>query len=208
MDHRLRAAAAERNRAPILAVLSRVLPARGTVLELASGTGQHAVFFAAALSGLVWQPSERDPRALESIAAWRESEALPNVRAPLRLDVHDQPWPVDRVDAVFNANLIHIAPWETALALLRGVGRHLQPGGALVLYGPYRIGGRHTAASNADFDRDLRARDPAWGVRELEAVAEAARACGLALEERVEMPANNQTLIFRRVAAADRASGS
>jgi len=195
-DPRRHAPAAARNREPILEVLSRVLPVRGVVLEVASGSGEHAAFFGAALPGVVWQPSERDAETFDSIVAWTES--LPNVRAPLLLDAAQEPWPVARVDAVFSANLIHIAPWEACLGLLRGAGRHLAPGGVLVLYGPYTLGGRHTAPSNAAFDDDLRRRDPSWGVRDLDVVAEAARAQGLGLRERVPMPANNQTLVFVR----------
>lgn len=190
------APAAERNRTPILEVLRRVLPRTGLVLEVASGTGQHAAYFATALPGLVWQPSEREEDAFPSIAAWCAD--LPNVRAPIRLDVRETPWPVGDLAAVFSANLIHIAPWEVCRALLEGAGAHLVRGGALVLYGPYRIGGAHTAPSNEAFDQELRSRDPAWGVRDLEAVVAVARAQGLVLEERVAMPANNQTLVFRR----------
>jgi SAM-dependent methyltransferase len=202
MDRRRCAPAAERNRQPILDVLARVLPERGEILEIASGTGQHAAYFAAALPSLVWQPSEREVEAFASIAAWAEAEKLENVRAPLRIDVTEEPWPVGRCAGIFNANLIHIAPWPVCQALLRGAGRHLLPEGVLVMYGPYRIGGQHTAPSNAAFDLDLRARDAAWGVRDLEAVVEAAGENGLALVERVPMPANNQTLVFRRAARA------
>jgi SAM-dependent methyltransferase len=198
-DERRHAAAAERNREPILQVLRRVLPEAGLVLEVASGTGQHAAHFAAALPGLSWQPSERDPDLLGSIAAW--TRELGNVRPPIALDVSADPWPVaEALDAVFNANMIHIAPWPVCLALLRGAARHLVPGGALVMYGPYRIGGRHTAESNEAFDHRLRDSDPSWGVRDLEAVCEAAAAQGLSFEQRFEMPANNQTLVFRKTA--------
>jgi SAM-dependent methyltransferase len=196
---RRHAPAAERNREPILAVLRRVLPRHGSVLEVASGTGQHVAHFAAALPDLVWQPSERDPESLPSIVAW--SRGLPNVLPPIVLDVTAEPWPIGTCDALFNANTIHIAPWDAGLALLRGAGRHLRPGGVLVLYGPYRIGGAHTAPSNDAFDADLRRRDPAWGVRDLEAVLDAAAAQGLRLVERVAMPANNQTLVLRREGA-------
>jgi hypothetical protein len=195
-DPRRHAPAAERNRGPIAAVLARVLPSEGTILEVASGTGQHVAHFAAELPSLKWQPSERDAEAFPSIAAW--TEGLANVKPPLRIDVSEDPWPVGAVDALFNANLIHISPWEVCRGLLRGASRHLVPGGVLVLYGPYCIGGVHTAPSNAAFDLDLRSRDPSWGVRDLEAVVAAARANGLALVERVEMPANNQTLVFQR----------
>ncbi|WP_448192291.1 DUF938 domain-containing protein [Azospirillum sp. sgz301742] len=166
------------------------------VLEVASGTGQHAAFFAAALPGLVWQPSDRDPTHRASIAAWTESQ--PNVRPPLDLDTMRRPWPVERAEAVVCINMIHIAPWEAGLGLLDGAAAVLPPGGPLVLYGPYRRGGAHTAPSNAAFDADLRAHNPAWGVRDLEAVETAASAAGLMLEEVVEMPANNLTVLFRR----------
>jgi SAM-dependent methyltransferase len=190
--------APERNKAPILAVLRRVLPPAGRLLELASGSGQHAVHFARHLPAWTWQPTEVDEACLASIRAWVREAALPNLREPLRLDVAAEDWGVGAVDAVFSANLLHISPWPAGVALLRGAGRHLAPGGVLVLYGPFRIGGAHTAPSNAAFDADLRARDARWGVRDLADVeAEAARA-GLALAERVEMPANNQTLVFAK----------
>ncbi|HET6582309.1 MAG TPA: DUF938 domain-containing protein [Nannocystaceae bacterium] len=197
-DPRRFAAATARNREPILEVLRRVLPATGTVLEIASGTGEHAVHFARNLPALQWQPSDADDDALASIAGWREHEQLANLRAPLRIDVTADAWPIDRIDAIFCANMIHIAPWECALGLLAGAGRHLRAGGVLVTYGPYRIGGAHTAASNERFDADLRARDPSWGVRDLEDVATAAEQHGLHLRERVAMPANNFTLVFDR----------
>jgi SAM-dependent methyltransferase len=196
MDARRHASAAERNRGPILDVLRLVLPAHGVVLELASGTGQHVAYFAAALPGLIWLPSEADREMHDSIAAW--TAGLRNVRAPIALDATATTWPVPSLDAVYAANLVHIAPWEVCLGLLAGAGRSLAPGGLLLLYGPYRIGGEHTAPSNAAFDRQLRSSDPRWGVRDLEGVRDAAAPHGLALEERVAMPANNQTLIFRR----------
>lgn len=202
-DERQHAAAAERNRGPILEVLQQVLEAeRGTVLEVASGSGQHACHFARHLPQLRWQPSEIDPRSLRSIEAWRAHEQLTNVLPPLELDATWDSWPVQRVDAVFSANLIHIAPWEVCLGLIRGAGAYLAPGGALVTYGPYRVDGAHTAPSNERFDRDLRARDRRWGVRALERVTTAAADQGLALEQRVAMPANNFTLVFRRRSAA------
>ncbi|HYG87490.1 MAG TPA: DUF938 domain-containing protein [Azospirillum sp.] len=191
---RLDAPAAGRNRDPILAVLRRVLPERGTVLEVAGGTGQHAAHFAAALPDLVWQPTDPDPAHRASIAAW--TEGLPNVRPPLALDATRRPWPVERADAVLCINMIHIAPWAACLGLLGGAAEVLAPGAPLVLYGPYRRGGAHTAPSNAAFDADLRARNPEWGVRDLEAVETAA--AGFVLEEVVEMPANNLTVVFRR----------
>jgi hypothetical protein len=194
MDERRFAAAAERNREPILAVLRRVLPATGTVLEIASGTGQHVAHFAQALPGLTFQPSERERTSHASIASW--CAGLPNVLPPLLLDVTQSPWPIARCDALFNANMIHIAPWAVCEALLRGAAQCLPPGAPLVLYGPFRIGGAHTADSNAAFDARLRGEDPSWGVRDLEAVCQVAAGDGLALRERVAMPANNQMLIF------------
>lgn len=195
-DDRLHAPAAERNRGPILEVLARVLPASGTVLEVASGTGQHVAHFAAALPGLTWQPTEIDGAMSASIVAW--TRGLANVRPPIRLDVCAASWPVGTLDALYCANMIHIAPWAACLGLVAGASRHLRTGGLLVLYGPFRIGGAHTAPSNAQFDADLRARDPEWGVRDLEAVDQAAAAHGLVLAERVAMPANNQVVIWRR----------
>lgn len=192
---RLDAPAAARNREPILAVLRRVLPEQGLVLEVASGTGQHAAHFAVALPGVVWQPSDPDPAHRASTAAW--TEGMPNVRPPLDLDTGRWPWPVDRADAVVCSNMIHIAPWAACLGLLGGAAECLPAGAPLVLYGPYRRGGAHTAPSNAAFDADLRARNPDWGVRDLEAVA--AAAAGFVLEEVVEMPANNLTVVFRRL---------
>lgn len=200
MGVRRHAPAAERNREPILGVLRRVLPARGTVLEIASGTGQHVAHFAVALPDLVFQPSDRTDQDFASITAWCADAGVANARAPIVLDATSAPWPaiVGTVDAIFNANMIHIAPWDACLGLLRGAGAHLAPGGVLVTYGPYRIGGAHTAPSNEAFDLDLRARDPRWGVRDLDDVARVAAEHGLVLEERVAMPANNLTVVFRR----------
>jgi len=192
--------AAARNREPILAVLRDVLPAHGDVLEVASGSGEHVVHFAAALPHLRFVPSDADPDARHSIAAWVEYFGLDNVVAPLALDVLSSTWPLARADAIFCANMIHIAPWEATLGLLAGAGRTLSCGGVLVLYGPYRVGGRHTAVSNERFDASLRARDPRWGVRDLEAVIEVATTHGLAHETTFPMPANNLTLVFRRTA--------
>jgi SAM-dependent methyltransferase len=195
---RSHAPATARNRAAILEVLRRVLPATGTVLEIASGTGEHVVWFAQQLPGLIWLPSDVDEGALSSVAGWIAHTAVSNVEAPVRLDVTEEIWPGERVEAIFNANMIHIAPEAACAGLMRGAGRLLVPGGVLVIYGPFRIGGAHTAPSNAAFDADLRQRDPRWGVRDLEAVVALGAAQGLVLEERVPMPANNQTLVFRR----------
>lgn len=198
MDRRRHAPATLRNRDAILAVLRRVLPRHGTVLEVAAGTGEHALHFASALAHVSWLPTDADPEAVASIAAWREAEGTANLLPPLQLDVTSPAWPVATVDAMFCANMIHIAPWNACLGLLAGAGRHLARGAPLVLYGPYRLGSRHTAPSNEAFDRDLRARDPRWGVRDLEEVVAAAVLEGLSFEERVEMPANNQVIVMRR----------
>lgn len=198
MDHRRYAPAAERNRGPILEVLRRVLPARGTVLEIASGTGQHVAHFAAALPALAWQPTDRSDADFASIVAWCADANATNVRPPLVLDTTSEEWPVGTVDAIFNANMIHIAPWAAGLGLLRGAARHLPPDGVLVLYGPFRVHGAHTAPSNAAFDAELRARDPAWGVRDLDEVARVAATHGLVLAEQVAMPANNLSVAFHR----------
>lgn len=197
-DARRMAPATERNREPILAVLRQVLPASGTVLEIASGTGQHAVHFAAALPGITWQPSDPDAAARASIAAWIAHAGVANVRAPLALDVCRQPWGIDAAAAVVCINMIHIAPWAAAEALFSGAGKLLGPGGVLFLYGPYRRGGAHTAPSNAAFDAQLRATDPDWGVRDMEAVIALGAAQGLHCDEPVPMPANNFCLVLRK----------
>ena len=194
-DGRWRAPAAERNQGPILDVLRRSLPATGLVLEIASGTGQHVAHFAAALPDLEWQPSEADPAFHDSIRAWTADAALTNVRPPLAFDVRG-PWPIMHADAVLCINMIHIAPWAAAQALIDGAAGVLPTGGVLFLYGPFRRGGRHTAASNAAFDAQLRGADPDWGVRDLEAVAALAEAAGFDITEVVEMPANNLGVVF------------
>ncbi len=197
------APAAERNRGPILDVLRRHVAQGARVLEVASGTGQHAAFFAAALPGTRWLPSEADPSALASIAAWAEVEGASNVEEAILLDVAAEHWPVDDLDVVYCANLIHIAPWSCCLGLLRGAGRCLREGGLLVLYGPFKEEGRHTSAGNVAFDRGLRSQDPRWGVRDLADVAAPALEHGLHLVERVDMPANNLVVVFRRGDGAD-----
>ena len=200
MTGALCAPAPERNKGPILDVLRRVLPEQGLVLEIASGTGQHVIHFAAALPDLTWQPSDADAQARASIAAWSADANLPNVLPPLDLDVRSEPWPVERADALVCINMIHIAPWAAAERLLDGASRLLGPGAPLVLYGPYRREGRHTAPSNEAFDADLRRRNPEWGVRDLEAVSALATRNGFVPEEVVAMPANNLCVVLRRSA--------
>ena len=188
-----------RNRDPILSILQSRLPSKGLVLEIAAGAGEHAVFNAAALPHLTWQPTDQDSCALASIAAWRDHTALPNLLPPLRLDASDpDTWPVDRADAIVNINMIHISPWTAAEGLMAGAGRLLGKGCTLFLYGPYIEPGIKTAPTNVAFDLDLKARNPAWGLRRLDAVAELAAKHHLELFERLTMPANNVTLIFRR----------
>ena len=196
----LTAPATERNKGPILAVLKRVLPASGLVLEIASGTGQHVIHFAEAVPHLTWQPSDPDPELRTSIRAWIAQTGLSNVRAPLELDVCRQGWPVEAADAVVCINMIHIAPGAAATALMAGAARLLPTTGVLVLYGPYRQDRQHTAPSNEAFDRQLQASNPDWGVRDLEAVTEAAASHGLALQDVTTMPANNLCVVFRPTA--------
>jgi SAM-dependent methyltransferase len=198
MGAALTSPSAARNRDPILAVLQRILPHAGTVLEIASGTGEHAVHFAAALPHLTWQPTDQDEQALSSIAAHRIASGLPNLLPPLRLDAAAPDWPVERADAVVAINMVHISPWRATQGLIAGAGRVLPPGGVLYLYGAYKENGAHTALSNEAFDQDLRRRNPEWGVRDLDEVTELARTQGLDLAERIAMPANNLSLVFRR----------
>jgi SAM-dependent methyltransferase len=174
------------------------LPAEGLVLEIASGTGEHVVHFAAALPGLTFQPSDPSADARASIDDWVRMQGLGNVRAALALDAAGDAWPIERADAVLCCNMIHIAPWEAAIGLIAGAAHVLPAGGTLYLYGPYRREGRHTAPSNEAFDRDLRQRDPAWGVRDLEAVMSLAEDRGFGPPEIIDMPANNLSLIFKR----------
>jgi SAM-dependent methyltransferase len=195
----LTAPAAARNKEPILAVLRRVLPETGLILEIASGTGEHVVHFAQALPKLTWQPSDPDPEMRASITAWIAETGLSNVRRALAVDVREEAWPVEHADAVLCINMVHISPWTATLGLMRGAGRLLGPGGLLVLYGPYKRLGRHTAPSNETFDAQLRASNRQWGVRDLEAVENAARVQGLWLEEVVAMPANNLTVVLRQL---------
>ena len=198
-DPRQHSPAAERNQAPLLDQLLRLLPASGQMLEIASGTGQHAAHFARSLGGWHWQPSDSVPASRASVAAW--CEGLPNVAPALALDVLARPWPVPAAgfDAVFCANMLHISPWATCAALMQGAQRCLLPGGQLLLYGPYLEDGVPTAAGNVAFDADLRQRDAQWGLRQLSDVLARAQDCGLRLQERVAMPANNLLLVLRLV---------
>lgn len=193
------APAAARNRDPILSVLKPRLPGSGLVLEIAAGTGEHAVWNAGALPHLSWLPTDGDVDALASIEAWRRRAELPNLLAPLWLDAADPDgWPVKRADAVVNINMIHISPWSAARGLMTGAGRALPSGGALFMYGPYLERDTPTAPSNLAFDESLRRRNPEWGLRQVEAVAALAAQNGLELCERIAMPANNLTLVFRK----------
>ena len=203
--------AADRNKEPILAVLRTLLPERGTALEIASGTGQHVVSFAAALPQWTWQPSDADASLLPAIAARVAQAGLRNIRAPVPLDVTAPQWDsqaapfADRFDAILCANLLHIAPWSACAGLMQGAVRHLAPGGVLVTYGPYFEDEVPAAPSNEAFDASLRSRDPAWGIRRLPDVCAVAQGAGLMLRARHAMPANNLLLEF--VVAADGASG-
>ncbi len=206
-DGRLDAPAFHRNYEPIFTVLEPHLRGkRGTLLELGSGSGQHAVEYASRLPDITWQPVDYDAAALRSIEAWRVFSKLPNLQPPLRIDLSDSNWPAlyapkipfASLLAIFCANVIHIAPWKIAEGLFAGAPKLLQPGGTMFLYGPFKRGGGHTAPSNEQFDRSLRARNPEWGLRDMEAVQALAEKNGLTLVETIPMPANNFTLIFRR----------
>jgi len=191
--------APERNKEPILAVLRTVLPTSGRVLEIASGSGQHVAYFAAQLTGLVFLPSDPSEENRASIAAYVAELGLPNLEAPRAISVGDDDWGTGVVDAVFCANMIHIAPWEATLGLFGGSARVLGEGAPLVVYGPFVIDGEPIAESNRAFDEDLRRRDARWGVRDLGDVIRIAAEAGFAFESRVPMPANNQTVAFRRI---------
>jgi hypothetical protein len=195
---RRHAPATLRNRDAIAAVLAEALPRRGTVLEIASGSGEHCAFFATRFPALEWRPSDPDAAALVSIASW--CEGLGNVAAPLRIDAASAGWGVARADAVLCINMVHISPWAATLGLTAGAARLLPAGGPLILYGPYRRAGVATAPSNEAFDASLKARDPAWGLRDVAEVSAAAARHGLAFERLVEMPANNLMLVYRKAA--------
>ncbi len=199
-DARQFAPATERNREAILEVLLEVLPPTGTVLEVSSGTGEHAVFFAPHLTPRKWLPSDPNPLALASISAWRSHTPCENLYPPIAINACQLNWElvdVEPISAIANINMIHIAPWEACLGLMMGAGRILPPGGILYLYGPFTRGGKHTAPSNAAFDASLREQDPRWGVRDLDAVIEVAKDQQLALVKTVAMPANNLSVIFQ-----------
>ena len=196
-DARRSAPAALRNREPIAAVLREWLPATGLVLEIASGTGEHAVYFAQAFPRLEWQPSDTHPQALSSIAAWRAEAGLPNVREPIAIDASAADWPIERADVVLSINMVHISPWAASLGLIQCAARVLPQRGSLILYGPWLKDGIETAQSNLAFDAELKARDPQWGLRRVEDFAEAAASRGFELADWRRMPANNLMLLFR-----------
>lgn len=198
IDARLHAPATQRNRQPILEVLSEILPTSGTVLEIASGSGEHAAWFAQQLRPLAWQPSDPDPDMRRSIAAHAVDAQYATLHPPLDLDVHALPWPIQNAAAVVCINMTHIAPWSATEGLVRGAGTILEQGGVLYLYGPYRRAGQPTAPSNEAFDHNLRLQNPDWGLRDLEAVSALAEAEGLSLSRLVEMPANNLSVVFTR----------
>lgn len=188
-----------RNTGPILEVLREILPERGLVLEVASGSGEQSAAFARAFANLLWQPSDPDPAALASIQAWRDSEAVLNLLPPLELDARSADWPIASAEAIVCINMVHISPWEATEGLMRGAGRLLNAGAPLYLYGPYRQEGVETAASNEAFDQSLKGRNPEWRLRKLEDVAAEAERHGLVLEHTTPMPANNLSVVFRRI---------
>lgn len=191
------APAALRNREPIADVLAQWLPSDGLVLEIASGTGEHAVFFSERFPNVVWQPSDLHPDALASIHAWRDESALPNLREPLIIDASTPDWPIDRAEAVLSINMVHISPWSSALGLIEGAARILRSGAPLILYGPWLKDDLPTEASNLAFDSELQRRDSRWGLRRVEDFADAALESFNLVETRA-MPANNLMLLLRR----------
>lgn len=198
-DQRMFSPSAARNSAPILAVLKRILPAQGMVLEIGCGTGEHAVCCAQAMPDLTWLPSDPDPGSRISTASWIKFTGLKNVVAPHDIDVCSTQWGVEQVapfDAIISINMIHIVPWAATLGLFSGSGRMLRAGGLLFLYGPFMHNGAHNAPSNAAFDESLKARDPSWGLRDIADLGRVAEASGLRLRETIEMPANNMSLVF------------
>jgi hypothetical protein len=202
MDNRQYAPATQRNREPILKILSEVLPIRSNVLEVASGTGEHAIFFADQLESCRWIPSDVNVLAQESIIAWKNACPVDNLELPLLIDVTQDNWHQEvvehQINAIVNINMIHIAPWQACLGLMTGASKILPKNGILYLYGPYKRNGEHTSLSNANFDRSLCDRNPLWGVRDLEAVIAAAAKQNLNLQQVIAMPANNLSVIFSR----------
>lgn len=198
---KLRSPAAARNVEPIGDVLAEWLPSSGLVLEVASGSGEHALAFARRFAHLTWQPSDPDAAALASVETWRAEEGPRNLLPPVRLDVAEREWPVTVADAVLSINMVHISPWEASLGLLDGAARLLAAGGPLILYGPWIVDGEPTAPSNLLFDADLKRRNASWGLRRVAAFAEEAAKRGLALDAERAMPANNRMLLFRSAAA-------
>lgn len=196
------APATDRNRDPILQVLQTVLPAAGCILEIASGTGQHAAYFASQLSPRLWQPSDPNPFARDSIRAWSQEVGLENLLPPLDIDAAAVPWSIEARDlditAIVNINMIHISPWSCCQGLMAAAGRILPIGGILYLYGPYRRNGQHTSPSNAAFDQQLQARNQQWGIRDLEAVVAEAKQNQLTLQQVIPMPANNLSVVFQQ----------
>lgn len=196
----LTSAASARNFGPILQLLRERLPQPGLVLEIASGAGEHALWMAEAMPEITWQPTDADPNAIKSIDAWRLTKNLPNLKKPLPLDAaHPETWLVGKADAVVCINMVHISPLEATKGMMRGAARILPKGGMVFVYGPFTVGGEHTAPSNAEFDADLKARNPAWGVRDVGHVRAAGRSHHLVLAETIAMPANNLSLVFRKV---------
>ncbi len=202
MDEKKYAPATQRNREPILEVLLRVLPTEGNILEIASGTGEHAVFFAPHFAPRLWIPSEYEPILKDSVIAWQQETSVDNLHPPLDIDARDSYWAIEDLDmgvkAIVNINMIHISPWQSCLGLLAGARRILPSGGILYLYGPFKRNGEHTAPSNVSFDEALRDRSKQWGVRNLEDVAKIAKSSGLDLQEVVPMPANNFSVVFSK----------
>jgi len=198
-DHRQYAPATVRNRDFILDVLRDVLPMTGVIVEIASGSGEHVVHFARNLPSLVFQPSDPEPDALLSVAAWMKAAEVTNVRAPIVLDASQSPWPIVSADGIICINMVHISPWDASVGLIRGAAAILPPGSPLYLYGPYKRKGFATAPSNEAFDRNLRDRNPIWGLRDLEAIAAIAQSAGFSIPDITEMPANNLSVVFRRM---------
>ena len=198
LDQKLHSTAAVRNCEPVWSVLSEILPERGTLLEIGSGTGQHGAAYAPRAPHIQWQPSDIDPRYTASVRAHQQEQPHANWLPPIHLDVTSQEWDIDAVDVIMSMNMIHIAPWEACVGLLQGAGKYLVPGGWLYTYGPYKIDGEHTSESNVAFDRSLKSRNPSWGIKDLEAIVSCAEEAGLRFDKKVAMPASNFSLLFQR----------